>query len=84
MTELLSWLQISKSQKSKLDKEVLDPAHNFGYLKHGFVLAFMYLKEENISFNHAIRETIALGGETDTNAAIVGGMIGALVGKQGI
>lgn len=44
----------------------------------------MYLKEENISYNHAIRETIALGGDTDTNAAIVGGMIGALVGKQGI
>ena len=38
----------------------------------------------NISYNHAIRETIALGGDTDTNAAIVGGMIGALVGKQGI
>jgi ADP-ribosylglycohydrolase len=44
----------------------------------------MYLKEDKITFNHAIWETIALAGDTDTNAAIVGGMIGALLGKKGI
>jgi ADP-ribosylglycohydrolase len=44
----------------------------------------MYLKEDKITFNHAIRETIARAGDTDTNAAIVGGMIGALLGKKGI
>jgi ADP-ribosylglycohydrolase len=31
-----------------------------------------------------IRETIGLGGEISSNAAIVGGMIGALVGYSGI
>ena len=44
----------------------------------------MYLKEDQITYHHAIRETIALAGDTDTNAAIVGGMIGALLGKNGI
>lgn len=31
-----------------------------------------------------MRSTIQEGGDTDTNAAIVGGMIGALVGLQNI
>lgn len=32
----------------------------------------------------SIRHTIQLGGDTDTNACIVGGMIGALVGITNI
>ena len=32
----------------------------------------------------SIRLTIQEGGDTDTNSAIVGGMIGALVGLDGI
>ncbi len=35
-------------------------------------------------FLKALRETINLGGDTDTNACIVGGMIGALVGLKRI
>ncbi len=35
-------------------------------------------------FLKALRETINLGGDTDTNACIVGGMIGALVGIKKI
>ena len=84
MGEMLDWLEISASQKGKLDTSVLDPSEKIGWLKHAFVLAFMYLKDNNISYQHAIRETIALAGDTDTNAAIVGGMIGALLGRKGI
>lgn len=40
----------------------------------------MYLKLEDVTYEKAIQETIRLGGDTDTNAAIVGGMIGALKG----
>ena len=36
------------------------------------------------SFERAIQETISLGGDTDTNACIVGGMMGALIGKDRI
>ena len=32
----------------------------------------------------ALRETIRQGGDTDTNACIVGGLIGAAVGVDGI
>lgn len=32
----------------------------------------------------SVRETISLGGDTDTNACIVGGMVGAYVGIKNI
>ena len=35
-------------------------------------------------YKTCIKETIQQGGDTDTNAAIVGGMIGALVGYDKI
>ena len=31
-----------------------------------------------------MREVIALGGDTDTNACIVGGLLGAIVGESNI
>ena len=36
------------------------------------------------SYTEAISGTVLMGGDTDTNAAIVGGMIGALHGAGGI
>ena len=35
-------------------------------------------------FYYAQKQAISLGGDTDTNCAIVGGMVGALVGVQHI
>jgi len=35
-------------------------------------------------YKECIRRTIQRGGDTDTNAAIVGGMIGALVGTHNL
>lgn len=58
-----------------------------GFHGHAFILSFYYLlrydennDNEGEFYYKAIRETIRLGGDTDTNACIVGGMIGALVG----
>ena len=39
-------------------------------------------EEDPNAFHNAIRETIGQGGDTDTNACIVGGMIGAYLGIQ--
>lgn len=55
-------------------------------IKHGFVLAFYFLAQAESRtdysefYEEAIRQTIQLGGNTDTNAAIVGGLVGALIG----
>jgi hypothetical protein len=65
---------------------------NIGFHGHAFILSFYYLlrygedkflSDRDFYFN-AVRETIRLGGDTDTNGCIVGGMIGALVGVHNI
>jgi ADP-ribosylglycohydrolase len=54
-----------------------------GYIKHAFILAFYFLinydgREDY--FKWSIENAIKLGGDTDTNACIVGQMVGAIVG----
>ena len=56
-----------------------------GFVKHGFVLAMHLLmrhKDKGVSeiYDFAMTYTVALAGDTDTNCAIVGGVIGAYVG----
>ena len=64
-----------------------------GFIKHAFILSFYYLlraaeKEKlnpkDFSFRESIKEIISMGGDTDTNACIAGGMIGAIVGGKGL
>ena len=49
---------------------------NIGWVKWGVMLAFHHLRQ-GTSYEVAIRETCRMGGDTDTNACIVGGLIGA-------
>lgn len=75
------WVHDAKSKKyiSKLNCDDDD----IGYCKYGFILALHFLYH-NASFVDAIKATLLKGGDTDTNAAIVGGMIGALHGASHI
>ena len=50
-----------------------------GFVHIGFTHAFFHLLAES-TFEGALRATLAGGGDTDTNACIVGGLIGALRG----
>jgi ADP-ribosylglycohydrolase len=54
-----------------------------GYIRIAFTLAFHELSIQS-SYESAIFTTLAGGGDTDTNACIVGGLIGALHGEKGI
>jgi ADP-ribosyl-[dinitrogen reductase] hydrolase len=54
-----------------------------GFVKHGFVHAFRHL-HLGTPYVDALRETLLGGGDTDTNACIVGGMVGALRGEADI
>lgn len=54
-----------------------------GFVRHAFVLSFYYLLSGK-SYEQGMREIIQQGGDTDTNAAIVGGMLGALYGLNQI
>jgi ADP-ribosylglycohydrolase len=60
------------------------PYHsNAGFVRIAFTHAFRHLMLET-PFVDALRETLAGGGDTDTNGCIVGGLLGALHGEDGI
>ena len=45
--EVMQWLELSVSfdKAGKWDIEVLDPSKSMGFLKHAFVLAFLFLRK---------------------------------------
>ena len=60
-----------------------------GFIKHAIVLSFYFLlvhakRGGNLSHYDAIKEVISLAGDSDTNACIVGGIIGALLGFKAL
>ena len=67
---------------AKEDRDVLIEGRT-GWVIIAFSLAFYYLKN-NYTYENAIKDTLYIGGDTDTNAAIVGGLVGARWGIDGI
>ena len=60
-----------------------------GFIKHAFILSFYFLliyakNGGSLTFYNAIREVISLAGDSDTNACIVGGMLGGLLGFKAL
>lgn len=53
------------------------------YLKNSFIWAFFYLKN-GYTYYDALSDIIKRGGDTSINGAVVGGLIGALHGKNNI
>jgi ADP-ribosylglycohydrolase len=58
-------------------------APQIGFVKYGFTHAFRHLAA-GTGYAESLRETLSGGGDTDTNACIVGGLVGARVGEEGI
>ena len=76
-TEVRAWLKDAQ-------KGLLPAFHPMaGFVRIGFTHAFFHLMAES-TFEEALRATLAGGGDTDTNACIVGALIGALHGIEGI
>lgn len=55
-----------------------------GYIYHTVPVVIQIWLRHPQDYAIAIKEIIKLGGDTDTTAAILGGIIGARVGKEGI
>lgn len=68
------WLKESEGNMEELDCE-----KNIGHVRWGFTMAMHFLRK-NESYEEAVFKTLMKGGDTDTNACIVGGMMGALHG----
>jgi ADP-ribosylglycohydrolase len=72
-SEVLDWIEEAIEGK-------LPPAHpQAGYVRIGFTYAFHHLSRRS-SLRSALAETLLMGGDTDTNACIVGGLLGAYRG----
>ncbi len=78
--EVEEWIE--ESCKFNAIKNI-DCKNNIGYVKHGFSLAIYFLKNR-IPYEEAIKQTLMKGGDTDTNAKIVGSVLGALYGIDSI
>lgn len=64
---------------------------HIGFVKHGFVLAFHLLMRYQDKqppsrdiYDSAMHQLCYLAGDTDTNCAIVGGLLGAYLGVDNI
>jgi ADP-ribosyl-[dinitrogen reductase] hydrolase len=67
-----------------IEEEMPKPHYRpINYIKVSILWALYYLKHD-YSFNDAIRDIISRGGDTQANAAIVGGLIGASRGINSI
>src|SRR5262249_54394296 len=77
VAEVCEWLSDAEAQ-------VDVPYHpQIGFIKIAFTHAFRHLLLGS-NYVEAMRETLAGGGDTDTNACIVGGLIGAACGASAI
>jgi ADP-ribosylglycohydrolase len=73
------WMKDALSEESALES-----GHpNVGHVRWGFTSAFRHLAL-NSDYSTGMAETLVAGGDTDTNACIVGGMLGALHGRSGL
>ena len=78
--EVRSWMMDSAQDCTDLDCS----SHHIGFVRWAFTLTFWHLRQQS-KYEAAIWHVLSLGGDTDSSAAIVGGMIGALWGaKRGI
>jgi ADP-ribosyl-[dinitrogen reductase] hydrolase len=75
--EIAEWLELAARQVD------VGYSPRSGFVKYGFTHAFRHLAKRS-RYLDAMLETLMGGGDTDTNACIVGGMVGALHGEDGI
>jgi ADP-ribosyl-[dinitrogen reductase] hydrolase len=62
-------------EDSLADPGDMDCKVNAGHVRWAFTLAMHFLRRPEVSYEEAIRVTLMKGGDTDTNACIVGGLV---------
>ena len=63
-----------------LDISDLDASKQIGHVRWVFVMTLFFLRNPDVTYEEAIQITLIKGGDMDTNAAIVGGMVRAYQG----
>ena len=68
----------------RAEKSVPSFSHDgMGWVLRALQIAFHHLRQAS-SLEEALAETILLGGDTDTNGAIVGALVGAVLGMDSV
>ncbi len=76
--QILQWYEIGYKLTTL---ENYDSITNEGHVKHAFIFVIYFLHNiNNYNYVNAITEIIKCGGDTDTNAKIVGNLFGAYYG----
>lgn len=81
--EYISWKQVSSWLDDAENNVNVAYYPQIGFIKIAFTHAFRHLLLGS-DYQDAIAQTLVGGGDTDTNACIVGGLIGAAVGVDRI
>ncbi|KAL3816016.1 hypothetical protein ACHAXA_010787 [Cyclostephanos tholiformis] len=61
--------------KESLDISKMNCCHQMGHVRWAFVQAMYFLRHPEIRFEDALLTVLKKGGDTDTNACIVGGLV---------
>jgi ADP-ribosylglycohydrolase len=61
--------------RDSLDITEMNCERNMGHVRWAFTLAIHFLRNPDVTYEDAIRTTLMKGGDTDTNACIVGGLV---------
>jgi len=65
------------------NENFVDATVSMGWLKIAWTYEFLYLKKGgDINFLAVMHDVLKRGGDTDTNACIVGAMVGAVIGYE--
>ena len=68
---------------ARSDHPPADVTRQAGWLEHALQLTLWHLGRP-VSFEEALVDTVRRGGDTDTNGAIVGALLGAVLGREAI
>ena len=79
---VVKWYREAKEIRNFLEY-FKDCQMNIGHVKHAFTMAMYFAWNKEISYEQGIRDVLKCGGDTDTNAAICGAILGALHGIGG-
>ena len=75
-----SWERVINAET---DDDLIPAGKHIGYIMIAFEYSFFYLNKK-YDYQDAIKAILLKGGDTDTNACIVGGLIGASLGFTSI
>jgi ADP-ribosyl-[dinitrogen reductase] hydrolase len=73
---------IKTTIKDGLDRKKRDIETNKGWILHALYCCFYFISSTKETFESSIDEIILLGGDCDTNACIVGALVGAFFGYK--